>query len=141
MRFAKTEVAALRELLSQFLELLDSGSVSSDPALGRLAPRAYHDDEHADREFRRLTEGDLMTRRRTDAETVNTSLGTTDTRLEVVMDEQEAETWMRTLSAMRLVLAERLGITSDDAQHAHDPNYGVYEWLGYRLELLVDAFD
>lgn len=141
LRLTATEVDALRELLSQFLELLDSSAPSSDPALARLAPSGYTNDAEADREFRRLTEGDLMTRRRTDAEAVSTALGGDNVRLDLRLAEPEAEMWMRTLAAMRLVLAERLGIANEDNHRPMDPNFRVYDWLGYRLERLIDAFD
>ncbi len=39
----------------------------------------------------------------------------------------------------RLVLATRLGIRSDDDHDPADPRFGVYDWLGYRLDGLVQA--
>ena len=52
------------------------------------------------------------------------------------------DAWLRTLTALRLVIANRLGIESDDDTHdPEDPRYGVYDWLGYRLDGLVRAAD
>ena len=46
---------------------------------------------------------------------------------------------MRTLAAVRLVLAERLGIRQDGDDPGEDPRAFVYDWLGYLLESLVYA--
>lgn len=140
------EVTGLTDLLSQLTALLDD-PVESDPALRRLSPDAYPDDEAASREFRRLTEGDLLTRRRQDAATVSASLPeiatlSTEAADDVVLTlgPEEVRAWMRTLTAMRLVIATRLGIgdgRSEEDSH-DDPAYGIYDWLAYRLESLME---
>ena len=53
----------------------------------------------------------------------------------------DVDAWLRTLTAIRLVVATRLGITSDDEQSGDDGRHDVYDWLGYRLELLIEAAD
>jgi hypothetical protein len=37
------------------------------------------------------------------------------------------------------VLATRLDIQSEADHDVEDPRFGVYEWLGYRLDGLVQA--
>ena len=49
--------------------------------------------------------------------------------------------WLRTLAAIRLVLATRLGITEEDRHSPEDPRFGIYDWLGYRLDGLVSAVE
>jgi hypothetical protein len=39
------------------------------------------------------------------------------------------------------VLATRLGIVDEDALDEDDPRRGVYDWLGYRLEGLIQSAD
>jgi hypothetical protein len=41
---------------------------------------------------------------------------------------------------VRLVMATRLGITTEEEQD-DDPRFGVYNWLGFRLEGLLQAID
>lgn len=152
------EAAHLTDIVEQFLEVLtgDEGEdVTDDPAVARLVPAAYRDDDGAAEEFRRFTQADLLDRRRTDAQLVAstllrdgtrlspTSLDVTeyDERLHVVLDSPAARAWLRTLSALRLVLATRLGIQTDDDHAEDDPRFGVYDWLGYRLDGLVRALD
>lgn len=148
------EAAHLAGLVTQFAELLADTQVStSDPAIARLVPDAYADDETAAREFREVTERDLLDRRRADAELVLASLtGIAEipedaepddpalTQVEIVeLGPDDVRAWLRALAAIRLILATRLGIQSEDDHDPQDPRFGIYEWLGYRLDGLVRA--
>lgn len=142
------EVTGLIDLVAQLRSFFESPS-SSDPAHERLAPAAYPDDDDASREFRRLTEGDRAVRRLHDARIVTDTLlvvqpaagAPDDADVAVHLDPAQVGSWMRTLAAMRLVIASRLGIDASD-DHAHDdPAYGIYDWLAYRLETLIEASD
>ena len=154
LELARVEAAHLAGLVGQFDELLEesSGAVD-DPAVLRLVPDAYEDAEAA-REFREVTESDLLGRRRADAARVLANLaelGDLDgdfddpafvEQVTIVLDRDDVQAWLRTLAAVRLVLATRLGIVDEDDQYDHDdPKYGIYDWLGYRLDGLVTALD
>ncbi|WP_137843408.1 DUF2017 family protein [Microbacterium sp. 2FI] len=153
LELTRLEAAHLSGLVSQFEELvIESSDAAADPAVVRLVPDAYADGEDA-REFRRLTESDLLGRRRADAAAVRASLveaadisdDPDDPSLlesvEVRLSPDDAQAWLRTLAAIRLVLATRLGITDADDHDDGDPRFGVYDWLGYRLHGLVTALD
>ena len=150
----RIEAAHLAGLVSQFAELIEESVVTTgDPAIGRLVPDAYADDPDAAREFRDLTEDDLLARRRSDAALVLASvqdaavipddpdspvlLETTEIRL----DPAAVQAWLRTLAAIRLVLASRLGIEGPADHDEDDPRFGIYDWLGYRLHGLVTVAD
>ena len=45
--------------LAKMLNMSGSTQISEDPALARLFPDGYSDDEHASADFRRFTEQDL----------------------------------------------------------------------------------
>lgn len=145
------EALHLAGIVGQFRDLLASSPADEDPAVARLMPDAYPDDDTASREFRRLTGGDLLERRAQDAATVLNTLGIDgddldptsdpDTTIAVALGETEALAWMRTLSAIRLVMATRLEITAEDDHDPEDPRFGVYDWIGYRLDGLVTALD
>lgn len=158
MELSVLEAAHLTDLVAQFAELLaettDDGSIV-DPAVARLVPDAYRDDAASADEFRRLTQDDLLDRRRDDSTLVLLSLQRDGIALQPVdVDRVDAEStlvieldppavaaWLRTLTAVRLVLATRLGIVTDDDHYDDDPRFGVYDWLGYRLEGLLQALD
>ena len=154
LELSRIEAAHLARLVVQFGELLqDSISDDGDPAIARLVPAAYDDDESAAREFRRLTEADLLDRRRDDAERVLATLSDAATfpedlddpalleQVQIRLDPLTARAWLRTLAAIRLVLASRLGIEVAEDHDADDPRFGIYDWLGYRLDGLVAAVD
>lgn len=153
MQITRLEAAHLSGLVGQFAELLRDSGRDGDPAIARLAPSAYADDPDADREFRELTQSDLLDRRGADAAVVLTSLSEASRipedpadpalleETEVRLDPDAAQAWLRTLAAVRLVLATRLGVAEADDRDSDDPRFGVYDWLGYRLDGLVAALD
>jgi hypothetical protein len=55
------------------------------------------------------------------------------------LEPEDLRAWLRCLAAIRLVLATRLDIRSEDDHDVDDPRFGIYEWLGYRLDGLVQA--
>jgi hypothetical protein len=148
------EAAHLNAITRQFLSMVEDPA-SGDPAVARLVPDAYPDDPRASGDFRRLTSGDLLDRRARDARTVLDTLGQhgpapaveqLDERraLElrtVTLDADEASAWLRTLTAVRLVMASRLGIQHEDDDPGDDPRAVLYDWLGQRLDALVAAID
>lgn len=128
----------LRSLVEQFLELLgevpapavvsddpfalweadlaefpDEPEIPEDPALQRLFPNPYPHDAEAASEHRRFATDDARRRKIADAETVlaGTPVGALPVRVPVA----EVGAWLKTLNALRLVIATRLGIDDADA--------------------------
>lgn len=83
----------------------------SDPALARLLPDGHRDDPEASADFRRYTELGLRDRKRAGLETARVTLGREGT---LVLDDAEALAWVVALTDVRLVLAERMGLHTDD---------------------------
>jgi hypothetical protein len=154
MEITRIEALHLRELVAQFVDLLAEAD-DDDPAIARMTPNAYPDDPDASREFRSVTQPELLRRRTDDAGTVLADLtvagDVADTtllpmedaiaELVIVLEPDRATSWLRTLTALRLVLASRLDIVTEDDIDPEDPRFGVYEWLGYRLDGLVRTID
>ncbi|MET1037487.1 MAG: DUF2017 domain-containing protein [Aeromicrobium sp.] len=131
-----------------------------DPVLQRLLPDAYRDDPDDAGEFRRFTERSLTSAKVLNAETLIGSLvdgGLTfgempsedDDPVEVELDADEVQAWLRALTDVRLSLAVRLGIESEEdtelvAQsddEAVAAMSDIFEWLGYVQETLISALD
>ncbi len=128
-----------------------------DPVLRRLLPDAYGDDAEESAEFRRFTERSLTSAKVENAERLIASLeagglddeGEMDAVVEVELDPADVQAWLRSLTDIRLSIAVRLGIDSEDDQLAlsesDDPAVStmvdVYDWLGYVQETLVGALD
>ncbi len=138
--------------LEAMLEFSAPRDSPQDPALLRLLPDAHLDDPEASAEFRRFTERGLREGKVADALAVLDLVGERDddagtADLEFELTSAQARAWMRCITDLRLTLAERLGITADDAElwetlapdDERMPIYEIYGWLSYLLESLVDA--
>ncbi|MDF2578567.1 MULTISPECIES: DUF2017 family protein [Microbacterium] len=146
----RPEADYLRELVEQYLELVTTPDDPRDPAARRLSPDAYPDDPDAAAEFRELTRDDLAATRAADARLMLAALSSPhdhegDTEpaaiLTLALDAREQTAWLRTLAGLRLVLAERIGISDESIMPVGDPRFDVYEWLGYRQEMLLQSLD
>jgi hypothetical protein len=144
-RFAAEEAVMLSQLAGQLIEILGERSPGGeDPAVLRLLPDAYPDDREASSEFRRFTADGLAERKSANANAVIESLqdvasGRTKT---LRLDQPTAQAWLRSLTDLRLTIAARLGIETDDDRAASDDPLGeIYDWLGYVQGTLVEALD
>ncbi len=148
------EANYLAGLVREFVMLLEGAEQEPDAALERLTPPAYLDDDEAAEEFRRLTAQDTLNKRMSDAHVVLSSLaphlyGDEDPQpidgldpevAKIAIAPGELDSWLRTLTALRLVIATRLGIDeSGEPEDPDDQRVGVYDWLAYRLEGLLRA--
>jgi hypothetical protein len=120
-----------------------------DPVLRRLFPDAYPSDTGASADFRRFTERSMKATKVAEARVVldrlaTTELGARDLRIPA----EEVESWLRTLTSVRLAVATRLGIRDAEAADElaalpdDDPRsfmVSVYDWLGFAQETLISA--
>ena len=171
-RFEPIEVDLLKLVATQLVEMLDDASddvsaAAADPAFRRMLPDAYPDDADATAEFRRFTAGDLLERKAFNAGVVLATLRAAladppqadslarsrdgieePPEREAVtldLDPEAVQSWLRTLTDLRLTLAERLLISPDGAMHLEGDEEPflreLYEWLGSVQESLVYAID
>lgn len=125
----------------------DEPEVPEDPVLQRLFPNPYPHDPEAASDYRRFTQSDLRDARVVAARQVLADLAATDDGARPVRVGDEAvDAWLKTLTALRLSLASRLGISDEDSAAElselpdRDPRaylYSVYEWLGFAQETLL----
>lgn len=132
-------------------EMTDDAEVPppEDPVLRRLLPDAYPNDPKASAEFRRFTDRDLRQKKSSDAEVALRHLAETGGGVEPLrIPVQEAQSWLRALTSLRLAVAGRLGIsdmaTAEELAEIDedDPRaymVSIYEWLGFAQETLVGA--
>ena len=140
--FTALEVELLGDLASQVVDLLDE-TPESDPAVARLLPDAYRDDEEAAQEFRRFTERGLTDRKIANARMVIRSL---EAGGEVELDTPGQQAWLRTLSDIRLIIASRLGIETDDDLGRGESEEDlmmrdIYDWLAGVQGSLIEALE
>ena len=116
----------------------------SDPALARLLPDAYRDDDQAAGEFRRLTECSLRRDKVSSAERLLAALPA-DGAGEVRLDPETTESWLATINDVRLALGTRLEVTEEmaepDPEDPDAPAYVVYLWLTELQGVLIEVAD
>jgi hypothetical protein len=167
VRLTPVEVALLTNLLTQLIGLVSPSdeveadplasmvgigtatSAPADPALARLFPDAYRDDEEQAAEFRRYTELGLRESKVAAAEQVLATLAAAgdDGALDVRLPTGAALAWLTSINDLRLTLGTRLDITEDwsaelDSLDDDDPRlpmYATYDWLSVLQETLVHA--
>jgi uncharacterized protein YbjQ (UPF0145 family) len=146
----------LAGLLEELVEVLQG---DTDPALQRLLPNAYRDDAEAAAEFRRFTATGLTERKIANAQAVRAAL-TVDMAADddeapddgiasalggILLRGHSAQQWLSTITDLRLTIANRLGIESDDDEGRTDeaamPLQESYYWLGELQEMIVQALD
>ena len=109
-----------------------------DPALRRLFPPAYDDAELED-EYRELTRGQLTSEREQALELLEATVDNTG------LSPGEADSWLRALNDVRLVLGTELDVTEDLDWDALDPNdarlpgLSLYAYVSWIQEQLVEA--
>lgn len=135
----------LTTLLAQYDELvndqLDESDLLDDPALARLFPNAYPDDDEAAAEFRRYTRDGLVERKTANSGLISAALMAASDEGRLTVARDDAEHWLPALTDLRLVLAERLGIHDDDDQPPENELADVYQWLGELQWSLIEALD
>lgn len=145
IELTSTERRLLAALLTQYDELvhdqLDDSDLVDDPALARLFPNAYPDDDEAAAEFRRYTRDGLVERKAANSGLISAALVASSDEGRLTVERDDAEHWLPALTDLRLVLAERLGIHHDDDQLPNSELADVYQWLGELQWALVEALD
>jgi hypothetical protein len=129
-----------QELLLMLCEELRDrvGEDRAHPDLRRLFPPAYAEDEDAEDEYRRLMGSQLDDGRARALATVEASVA------QPTLSTDEAESWLRVLNDLRLVLGTRLDVTEEmdwnlDPNDPSAPELAVYGYLSWLQEQLVEA--
>ena len=125
--------------LAKMLNMSGSTQISEDPALARLFPDGYSDDEHASADFRRFTEQDLRAQKLAALTTVRESLDRWIGKTSITA--QQAQDWLKAINDLRLVLGTRLEIADevDTDFEADEPGMHLYNYLTYLQGTLIDA--
>ncbi|MER8070081.1 DUF2017 domain-containing protein [Streptomyces sp. NPDC094034] len=171
----EVEISILRSLAVQLLELIGPGDEPAqgedplaslfsegpseppaDPALARLFPDAYGDDDDELREFssefRRFTENDLRGRKREDGMALVRTLDALAVEeggaavLKLTADD--CRHWLGALNDLRLTIGTRLEVSDEDEggelyrlpdSDPRKPMVMAYLWLGALQESLVET--
>ena len=129
-----------REVLLHVLGQLRDAMVADagDLALQRLFPPAYADDVEKDAGYQALARDELLEARLAAVEVVERSIE------QGALSADEADAWLRSLNALRLVLGTRLDVREDeepdlDPDDPDTPAWALYYFLSGLVAELVDA--
>ena len=125
--------------LARLLNMDGSTEISDDPALARLFPDGYSEDEHASADFRRFTEQDL---RQAKLDALNdVRLMLMDLSGKSIVTPTQAKSWLKAINDLRLVLGTRLEITDEGETDfdTDEPGIHLYNYLTYLQGTLLDA--
>ena len=135
-QLSRDERTLVANLASELRSLLDGDT--GDPSLRRLFPPAY-EEEADETAYRDLMGSELLSGRREALELL------ARTAKQKRLSAEEAETWLRALNDLRLVLGTRLDVQEDmllDDLSPDDPRasgLAIYGWLSWLQEQLVAA--
>jgi hypothetical protein len=132
--------------LAQLLAMPSEIVTPDDPVLLRLLPNAYTDPEAAS-DFRRYTEPQLRGAKQKNLRLVREQLTVlVDENLGGVIEDIEADVWLKALNDLRIALSIRLEISETSFEtfellpdeDPQKPVYAVYFWLGWLQENLLE---
>lgn len=139
LRLGAVERELVRSIPGELRSLLLESEGVEDPALRRLFPSAFRDDDELNAEFEHLVHDDLLAGR---LETLDTLERTVDAER---LTEEELVAWLAALNDVRLVLGVRLDLTEDTTERdfgADDPRaqaFAAYIFLTVLEEQVVEA--
>ncbi|MFM7069353.1 MAG: DUF2017 family protein [Actinomycetes bacterium] len=129
--------ASVRALLVSVADQLRDLLLGGDPALVRLFPPPYGDDAERNEGYAALVVPELTDRRLAALELLRTTAYDTE------IDRQQLEAWMRCINDARLVAGTVLDVDESSkpptGEHPEADLYATYEFLGYVLEVIVQA--
>ncbi len=140
-RITDDERLLLAGLIGQLRELVLSTSPEGmvDPSLRRLYPTAYVDDTEHEMKYQRLMRDQLLERRLSHLDVVETTLDDHE------LNQENLNSWIMTINDLRLVLGTHLDVSeneepsfsedNDPQQHQSD----VYHYLSHLLGELVEV--
>lgn len=123
------------------------GNPENDPGAARLSPPVYLGDPESDAEWRRLAGGELNSSRRADRSAFELVLGALEeggadgeAMGSAVITELETAAFMRVINEVRLVLAARWGVdTEEDFARLRPEADQVLGFLGWLITDLAEV--
>ena len=135
VRLGARERKLLRSLSNELREAIEASGGDVD---GLFKP-AFRSDERAEADFVELTRSGVVSDKLEALRTLGETAGAE------LLSEGDADAWCVALNDLRLVLADRLGVTGDLLLHDVDPGdpnapaYALYAWLTWLQGELIEA--
>ena len=141
IKITEDERSLLADLIDQLRELVLSTSAEGevDPSLRRLYPTAYADDIQHEVEYQRLMRDQLLERRLSHLDVVETTLNDQE------LNQESLSSWIMSINDLRLVLGTHLDVSEDEEpifSDDDDPKQhqsAIYHYLNHLLGELIEV--
>lgn len=136
LNLSEPERDFLRSIARQMREVLGT---PGDPAVARLFPDAYPQDPGRQAEYRLLAHSELMDRHVAALDALEATVGAR------ALDAEQADTWLKAINELRLILGTRLDVTEDGDERPRGledprtPAFAAYDYLSGLQAELIDA--
>lgn len=137
------EARVLRGLAGELRSVLTGAGPADDPVVERLFPAAY-EDPMEEETYRDLVGGDLEQEKIAGLEAIAAALENGDDA-DLRLGSEDAESWLASLTDMRLALGTRLGVDEErmgarvDPKDPDAPALTILHWLGWVQEGILHA--
>lgn len=138
------EARLLRQVITEYEQLLDADRALDDPVMARLFPSASLDDAEVERTFRDMVQTDLEAHKRATIASARQVLGA-DGPVEQTITPELSSAWLALLTDLRLAIGVRLAVDEESMTAYPDPRdpeqwpLAVMHYLGALQESLVDV--
>jgi hypothetical protein len=138
------ETELLRNLISEYEQLLSAEADPNDLVTRRLFPDASLDDDAVNLKFQELTRESLEEHKRETIKIANSSLGSHG-EWEGWVSEDETDAWLVLLADLRLAIGVRIAVTEEMMDREADPrdpkqwSLAVLQYLGALQDSLLTA--
>lgn len=137
----RDEAVVVVSLLDDMIEFLSFDN-PDDAIEKRLFPNAYDDDAEAEK-FTEMVGDELRSTKIRNLELMRTGIDHSGGR--TILTADDAETWLRGLSDLRLALGTRLEVTEEkmaripEEDDPEAPALGLLHWLAWLQEMMIEA--
>lgn len=141
----ETEAMLLRDLTHEMQMLLEADIPKEDAIKQRLFPRAYEDEDN-EGTFRDMISSDLEKVKLEAVKAVRDALGAAGAPT-IQLGPDEAGTWLRLLTDLRLAIGVRLDVTEETMSEEIDPDdpnasaFAVLHWLGWLQGSILERIE
>jgi hypothetical protein len=142
VRLDRDESAIFRRLVAEMRTLLTTSDKSDDLIKGRLFPPAYEEAEY-EQSYRAMVGDDLQKEKLETIETVARLIIDGD-RIDVLIPENQINSWLTLLTDMRLAIGTRLDVDEEmmssepDLKDPNAPAVAILHWLGWMQEMILE---
>lgn len=138
------EASLLRQVIGEYLGLLDSAQHERTPIIARIFPSASLEDPAVENDYREMVHDDLDALKRENAAAVLAAIGPIGPA-DSEVSEAQVDPWLALITDLRLAIGVKLEVSEESMETVPDPRdpeqfpLAVLHYLGALQESLIKA--